>query len=270
VVSLIAELLTPETTFEQFLDNVLDLFGNILDAQLNVVRTYMMVTPKARASDLIDSLASDIDGLDEGGDTGVLTHAIRTAKTELQVAFDRVAAWFRRARLVANEPFPLEDAIDIGAETVRTVAQDFLLEFTDRKEAALLLPGPYLATFVDIFFIIFENIVRHAGLKSPPSAQVSISISEQKIHIRVENELGKGIASAEALAKLDNIRATMGAGQHGASVNREGGTGMHKLGKLLAHDLGIAPELEFGFSDEFHFFVRFSAPERIRASATPL
>ncbi|MCY1022710.1 hypothetical protein [Pyxidicoccus sp. MSG2] len=270
VILLSSKLITPETTFEQFVDHGLELFGNILDEQLKGAREYITLTPKARASELLERLAADIDALDEEVDTGELTHAIRTAKTELNVAFDRVAAWFRRARLVANEPFPLEDAIDIGAETVRTVVQDFRAEIIDRKEAALLLPGLYLATFVDIFFIIFENIVRHASLKSRPSARVSISISEQKLHIRVENELGQGVATAEARARLDNIKATMGAGLHGPSVNREGGTGMHKLGKLLAHDLGVSPDLDFGFSDDTHFFVRFSVPERIRAPLTPL
>ena len=122
---ILSEWITSETTFEYFVDQILEWFGAVLDSRLVSIREYVVRTVKTRASDLLDQLSADIEKLNDVADIGELTNAIRIAKTDLRVAFDRVAAWFRRARIVANEPFPLEDAIYISAETVRTVAADF-------------------------------------------------------------------------------------------------------------------------------------------------
>jgi len=255
----LAEYVTQEITFDQFVDFIVGHFGEMLDKRLQFLRARIIGSAKVRASDLLDTLEADIEQLGALTDTREMANAIRTAKTELQVAFDRVSTWFRRANATANEPIPLADALDISIETVRAVAPRFTAEVRAPEEDSVVIPGSLLAIFTDIFFIIFENIVRHASLNAPV-ANISLESGDKAILIQVENELGSGVDTADAKARIAAIKSDMRDGRHVASVSREGGTGFHKLGKLLAHDLGVKPELDFDFSDNGRFYVRFKVP----------
>src|SRR5258708_14750554 len=127
---------------------------------------------KRGALALLDDLLSDCERFQEVTDAGDLLHAIRTTATELKAEFERLATWFVRAEDVANEPFALEDAIQIAEETVRTRETDFVAEvtFTGPLTAIRLQDGRLLASCVDIFFILFENVVRHSGATTPHAA----------------------------------------------------------------------------------------------------
>jgi hypothetical protein len=261
---LFAELVRPDMTFEDFVDYLLEQFGALLDKDLERAREKLRDVGKIRAGAVLDKLAADVDRFGDRIDVGDLVNAIRTARTDIQVAFDRVGEWFRRAKAIANEPFSVNDAIEISAETVRTVAPRFIVDVNNVGDESLPMAGELLAIFVDIFFIIFENIARHAGLPDAPRATVLVTWQPSTLEVVVENGIGPNVASKEARARVAAIQAAIAQQLDATSVSREGGTGFHKLARLLGHDLGIDPNLQFGFLDTARFVVSFSLPVVIR------
>jgi hypothetical protein len=268
-VRVLSEALTADTSFEAFIDNLFENFGLSLDLNLERVRAQIQSRGKVTARHLLDGLATDIARFGDNADVGELINAIRSASTDLQVALDRITAWFERASTAGSEPFSVQDTIELSVEAVRTLAPDFQVEIGGNvTEPIMLGAGPYLTIFVDVFFIIFENIVRHSGL-SDHAASVALNLRDATLTIRVENFVGDAIAIDEVAERLGTIRRAIHDDKQGSIVSREGGTGFHKLRRILTHDLLISnPQLDFGFmDDERVFYVNFSIP--LRPDANP-
>ncbi|CAM4018186.1 hypothetical protein [Corallococcus exiguus] len=256
---IMSEYVTPEVTADRLVDFIIEHFNSILDDCLSFLSGHITDIAKTRASALLDELEAKAEKLNDHHDFSEMTNAIRVAKTETRVAFDRVSTWFRRANTTENDPFQLADAIRIGIETVKIAAPNIAVDIPTQKESSLTIPGRSLATLADIFFIIFENIARHACLDRP-TASVSFKTNGVSVYISVENELGHDFNLTEATTRISAIRADLKEGRHVASVSREGGTGFHKLAKLLDHDLGVIPDLDFGFTANSRFSVVFGLP----------
>src|SRR5438552_2293558 len=78
----LAASITETSTFEEFVDRVIDRFGSILDDHLAVIRNKITTDAKSRGGDLFEALLTDIEQLGSPLAVGDLAHAIRTARTE--------------------------------------------------------------------------------------------------------------------------------------------------------------------------------------------
>jgi hypothetical protein len=108
---------------------------------------------------------------------------------------------------------------------------------------------------VDVLIIVFENIVRHSDLRRP-KVEVNISADKDWISVDVCNEVGSNVFCDAAVAQVRRLREAVERGGYRKFVAAEGGTGFHKIWKIIAHDLGGDARLEFGFSDDRHFLVQ--------------
>jgi hypothetical protein len=194
-----------------------------------------------------------------------LVRAIKTAQTELQRVFDRITEWFRLSTTTANEPFSIEDAINISRESVSTFTRGLDTKVTVLSEAEIIIKGRLLSSFVDILSIVFENVIRHSCLNARPGAVVTVTNNDTSIQIVIENEIGEGVASDESRNRIATIKKAMERDEYGTSISREGGTGFHKIWKFLNHDfkpkeVGANPYLDFGFVGKDRFFVAFRVP----------
>jgi hypothetical protein len=182
-VDVISISLSADTTFEEFLELILRNLRELLEQNLAKIRQKISSELKSQVSELITNLQADIDRLSDpiSDDTWLvyysaynraqaqteireLSNAIRAAHTELQVVLDRMTEWFYLRDATANDPFSIEEAVDISAETVRTAHQTFNTEVIFESGHNLAFVGTLLASFVDIFTNIFDNIVRKMSI----------------------------------------------------------------------------------------------------------
>jgi hypothetical protein len=253
---------TPETSFDQFIDAALTHLGTLLDANLARVRNYLTVDARSRATALVDELLHDLEALEKDGDFGLLLNATRTCRTELQFAFGRLAEWFQRGGDVANEPFPLQDAIDVAAEVVRMGCLGLGVEIKGPPDVPLLVDGHLFSTFYDIFVILFENAVKHSGLEQSTSIEVEVIVREGTVDVIVTNAVAPEVDWSHIRERATRIIEEVRAGRQKVAVSREGGTGLHKLGRLLTHDVGVTLDLEVDLAEQSVFSVRFGLPTR--------
>lgn len=294
---MLSSFVTPQTSFEEFVDLILVIFNRKLTQSLETIRTTIELQAKANMNDLLTTLQADIasletvaSSLDQSSvfrsrvgrwsetpsgfldavqlrnmDVRDFNNAVGSARTNVQVAFDRVIAWFRVSGPAIQEPFSIEDAVRVGMESVRTVSR--VVE-ADVKVISptncQLLDGTLLPCFVDVFFIIFENIAKHSGLPGPHQARVEITYGTQSIACHIENDIAVGIANSETSKKLETIRAAMTEARHMSSISIEGGTGFHKISKILTHDVPLSCGVDFGFKESsmaFYVKIIFTVPK---------
>jgi hypothetical protein len=263
VLRVLSEYIGRGISFDEAIAFLVEHFGVVLDKNLERIRQRIQGEAKPRATSLLDSLAADIAEYDGAADTGELINAIRTATTELQVEFDRVTSWFERAKSTTEEPFTVKEAIEVGVDSVRVVSSKFDATVEVRAEEPLIFAGHYLAAFVDILFIVFENVVQHSGL-AIPAASVLVTVEQpasekHTVSIEVSNDIGGTFDVQTLQGRIDSIRSAIRDDQYMAEVVREGGTGFHKLQRILSHDLGAGSELDLRLVNH-KFIVRFLIP----------
>jgi hypothetical protein len=214
---------------------------------------------------MLNELQENVEDIATYVDTWQLRAAIGRARTSMQVTFDRIIEWFHLSREAKREPFTIEDAINISTLSIKALSPEFSSELKISPEMTDFRIQGNLASFVDILFMTFENIVKHSGIANNPTAVIYAEYKENNLTIRVENKLGRDIATPENRAAVENARSTVKQQPYSKSVTREGGTGFYKLQKILFHDFRSGKEdhdpfFDFGFIDNDIFFVEIQIP----------
>lgn len=260
-IALLSTNISEDTRFEDFVDRVITEFFLILEENLETVRYKLNNTAKVKVNDLLIELQTEIDQLDYYVETSDLSNAITATRTGMQNVFNRVIEWFRLSQSTAEEPLLLEEAISISEESVKTASHGFDVEISLPEEESIVLAGNRQINFVDILFIIFENVIKHSRLERP-KAFVTVTKLENAIRIFIENEVADYVFNESNHQRIERIKSAMKEDNYIKSVTTEGGTGFHKIWKILAHDMRAVAELDFGFNENQRFYVEFTIPVR--------
>jgi hypothetical protein len=252
---LIAASVREDTSFEAFLDVVLATLWQRLDLCLASIRERLSVDAKAMLDGLLGSLQIGLRKAAGAEDITDLENAIIATRTELTNILNRIAQWFRLPKQTSTTPFPIADAVSIAVESVRRFHPQFFFRPQVTVSGETALPGLLLPGLVDVFIIIFENIVRHSETHGPPDVQVHISSDADWINFVVENQIGPGVYSEDVVRHVVDLKQAVEKGGYRKSVAAEGGTGFHKIWKIIAHDIGGECTLDFGFRSGDRFFV---------------
>lgn len=254
-----------DTSIDEFLDRIFRFFLGFLEFHLSRVRDAFRNEVKIRFITLLTELQADLEAVKLTPEVSELIRKARNAQTELLRAIDRIIEWFHLSKSTDREPFFIEDAISISLESVRTFTQGIEETVNLNTDKVIVAEGQMLTGLVDILTIIFENIIRHSGLGGRPRATINVEHQEKVVRITIENEIAEGVATDGSESKIRTIKHAIAENQYGQSISREGGTGFHKIWKILNHDfklasLGAPAELNFAFSTNKRFVVTFAIP----------
>jgi hypothetical protein len=263
-VHLLSNFITVDTTFDEFVDAVFTSFGERLEGCLLNIGLRFASEGKTRVVDMLNTLQAEVSTVAYVTDLGDFNRAINTARTHMPIVINRIIEWFSVAKTTAREPFLIEDAIRISEASVRTFHQTFKTDLRVLNDQKAPFDAHFLSGIVDIFFILFENIVRHSGIENSPGALITILYEPNAISLQVNNSIRKGVATEQAKHRLENIRNAMKQDSYLESVRTEGGTGFYKIRKILVHDFNVPTQIEFGFSDDETFAVEIKLPFKAR------
>jgi hypothetical protein len=113
--------------------------------------------------------------------------------------------------------------------------------------------------------------VRHAELPVGASnASVTAVLSNARARITVKKSVAASVSRQNVERAIAKARVEIEEGRHGRAMGVEGGTGFHKLARLLAYDLGSPNDLMFGFEGQETFAVSFSVPLKATARSSRL
>jgi hypothetical protein len=251
----IAVALGQDTTFEEFVDLVIERFMRRLEDQLTVVRQRFATEAKADFDELLVALLTAVQSLAEYANMTELENAIKGARTDFGHTINRIIDWFQLPKEVSAKPFALSFALTIAQESVKRMYGYNQLRSSITINDDILLPNILLPRIVSLFGNVFDNIARHARTPGPPAVEVRTDSTGDAVRVIIENEIGPDVANEVTRDKIKRIQSDIRQGAYAKFLSREGGTGLHKVHKLLTRDLEAAGGLQFGFRNDQKFFV---------------
>lgn len=217
-----------ETSFDEFLTKIEELFWSVVEVNLSSVREY--IDTEYRMS--IDALLSKYEEwarLD--GELVFLADALLRTKNQTSVTLDQVRDWFFLPSATSSTAFTIEEMIAVSLETLQKFHQEFNpvinLETDD-------LP-PFLNAlhlFSDLFSVIFDNIYKHSG-SIEPTIEILSWIEERKLYFEISNTLADSVDAVSVRNDVRNRCDQLKANKLVSAVRQEGGTGLPKLAKLV-------------------------------------
>jgi hypothetical protein len=246
-----------DTTFDDFINYCFELFWEVIETNLENIRSTIEQTIKPEINALFVSLEEDLETLIPSHyGTHEFNTAIRIARTDAQFAANQATEWFRLRAPESEPQFSFDQMIDIGLQCVKNIHRDFNPSI-ERKIDNLPLFFQ-LALLSDIFFIVFDNIQKHSGLPRP-KVELLAKLNAHSIEISVINEVADEKNTTESRNRVEEIRRRIEEGSYQHGVRSEGGTGLMKLRKILGEPRPQS-RLAFGFRSGAGFFVDLEIP----------
>lgn len=236
--------ITQDTTFDEFVELCFHVFWDSLEASLRAVRNAINQKVKPAMNQLFIDLEAQLADIDADGSLAQLNSSVRLAQTKAQGALDRVQEWFRAPKPLEGQRYSLEDLVDISLQYVKNIHRAFNPVLT--KEIEHRKSFTQITIFMNIFFIIFDNINRHSGLLNP-SVRVTATVDGDCLHINVRNTVDGAARIDASNVKVNKIRKAIAEGGYLAAVRSEGGTGLIKLHNIIRADLHLNNKLAFGY-----------------------
>ncbi len=218
-----------ESVYE-FLDEVFGCLTKRLEMCLATIRNWIQADLMQRFEHVLNSLTIRLDSISSQVPSTVSTAIIRT-KTEIQYMLDEISTWFQLQGSTQLEDFPLETLLAAATANIAQCFPSSPFECETNCPQWLRLKGECFRPLWDIFFSVFENVVRYSR-ENAAETTLEVGVSESLIHIRIANLLGPDQDAGIVTARLNSIRKSAP-----EVVRREGGTGYVKLRKLLRNDL---------------------------------
>ncbi|MER9539801.1 hypothetical protein [Mesorhizobium sp. M0586] len=247
-----------ETSFDEMLTRTLVIFWGLVERSLNEVREFLDGDARLRFRSLFNNLEIDLRWEPA---LAPLADAVIRARNDVELSLDRVRDWFELPTATATLTFTLNQLIEVALEAIKSFHRDFLPTLVMPADDIPQLIGA-LNLFSDMFFVVLENIYTHCG-SSSPDVRITAVMGDRSLSIRVENSMVAERCGAENVERVARSRERIATGGYLSDVNREGGTGLPKLAKLVGYKSGQG-ELDFALDcDARIFWLEFSLPARI-------
>lgn len=242
--------ITTKTSYEQFLELVFNSLWTKTENSLDSIRNKIIHETKNDFMAAFETLQSGLK------DKGVIIPDLETniiqARSEIQNTLDKIANWFKRSKSSETANFNLKLAIDICSQMISNLFPYKKFNLRVENKSEVLFSGRCLKSFVNLIFILFENVIKHGGDESPYVIINAQDPAKGETVISCKNSLS---ASSDLNALRKNIKdlmAKLEKQENLENVSREGGTGFFKISKIITVDLRSELKIRIDVESDFH------------------
>lgn len=255
-VALISSHIQSDNEISDFISACFEYLESVLDSVLINVRNHIDHVLTKQVNDLFVTLEAK---LADFGTTNIheLDSAVRVSQTALAQSIVQLKNWFHRSESTEVPDWTFEQLVHIGLTSVTKMHDSFSPSLD--LELSPLPRLVNLSLFADILFIVFDNIRVHSGLNAP-KITVSAKLEDNKLRVKIVNELAGSVVTPEKRTLVDDIRKKVDQGVFGWGARREGGSGLMKLRNRIRVSEEDSTEFSFGLKDDKTFCVEFALP----------
>lgn len=248
VVRLQAEI-TPETSFDTFMDKVIEQFWNVLEFTLGHVRKYIENDFIAAVHALTDDLEKDIVREISFANISPLRDAIAAARTQMSVNVANVANWFTLARDMERPDYEFGIAVEVATESIRVCHPSLDVTLDRSDEVSFDCRGKTLESLVYMLFTALDNALEHCGFNDhAPTLSLETSLTDNWLELRLVNSCAPIASLVEENDRLEQLRTALECADEAQGLATiEGGSGYAKIIRILRHDLLTRHALTFGY-----------------------
>lgn len=167
-----------------------------------------------------------------------LAQAVLRCGTAVQNELAEVADWFNFSGALTIEDYDVGVLVDVVAARIERCFPEAPLSITRNLQANVLFRGDSFIALSDVLFIILENVVKHME-SSNPKVTLRVCRTDSCCVIEASNSLPTSVVADSIKARLTAILSELVQNDTAAATRREGGTGLHKIKKLIRADLGV-------------------------------
>jgi hypothetical protein len=250
--SMIAET-NPGQSFDDFFGRCVDVFWALVATSEREV--FSRLTSVAdEISNLFSKAETDVWAI--GADhAGPLRDALLRARTTTLSSIESIKEWLTPPTTPAHLILSVEDLIRVSLAVMKGFYRDFSPNVDFRLFNLPDLPG-VIRLFSDIFFIVFENVIKYSGNAVDPDIVIEATKEREQLRFKVTNSVE--IVTAEARSRIALAKERIETGSFRRAVRGEGGTGLPKLAKVIGYGSG-GGSLSFALAeDEKSFTLEFS------------
>lgn len=266
---------TSNLTIDIFIDQLIDILWIYTERNLTKVREYLKIEFKSKLLELLNAFVEEIEEINKITDIKLNLHEFNNKiidlKTEIEYQITHVSNWFTKENIIDIDNFTLELPVNIALEYIKSsnfnVNIDSNIQIRTNK---LNLQGRYLKWFNELFYVIFDNIIKRSGYDNNFNFDLKILNEDSTLKIECINPINIGEEEIrnrkEALQdKLSEINyiSTHEEPDILARASEEGGSGLYKIVKVLKYDIKTAKtNLDFGIDDNKNYFIYISLDTR--------
>ncbi|QRN95532.1 tetratricopeptide repeat protein [Archangium violaceum] len=223
------------TTYNSFLQAIFNELWNRTTDNLARVVNRIKVELREQLTEALDTVAGKIFDLHGEIRHSSFGDAVTRCRTGIQNEIETISAWFRAASEKAAPDFKFTLLSETATEVVRRCFPTSYLWLETSISTQETFKGESFAGFVDVLFILLENIVRHS--RPPFRPKLDVSVQDSRLSLRVSNPIGPSVDTPVLQAKISNLNNIKSNTTLARTIRTEGGSGYYKLHKLIRHDL---------------------------------
>lgn len=250
--------ITTETSFDTFMDKVIDQFWPVLEQTLAQVRGYIENDFGEVIGDLVDSLEKDVSQTLQVQNISPLRDAIAAARTQMQVNIANVANWFTLSRDMERPDYEFGVAVEVATESIRACHPSLNLHLSRNDDVSFECKGKTLESLVYLLFTALDNAVEHCKLfDEAPSLSLSTDVQGDYLELELVNSCAPITNLKKENMRLQKLVSDLEQGDDVIELAaQEGGSGYPKMMRILRHDLMAGHSLSVGYRSSTEYYVR--------------
>jgi len=266
VMNMIKAHLSVYTELDEFAELLNSILWALLAGSLQRARDYISNTLKVNLAHNVDKLKANVKRC-AGNDPAYVSFEMELSdkSTEVQHSLDEVITWFTPLEIGdCIKEFSLEQIINIAIKGVLSLHKAFQpkVNFQPSYDEEIFLSGESLPMINDTFFILFDNVKEHSGIKKPNvQILVKTSIEKETLNIVFVNE-SKSSLRQKHEEELAKITALIDRQEWDTRAKKEGRSGIIKLAATTQQS--SKADLKYGFTEEGEFKVDLTLPLQVR------
>lgn len=249
--------ITPDTSFDTFMDKVIEQFWNVLEFTLEVVRRYIEEEFLVSIYELTDELDKDLVREVKWANISPLRDAIAAARTQMSFNVANVANWFTLARDLERPDYDFGIAIEVAIESIRVCHPSLDVTLQRSDELTFECRGKSLESLVYMLFTALDNALEHCGFSDhAPILSLETQLTDNWLELKLVNSCARIDCIDEENERLNALRDRIESDNEVKGLaTTEGGTGYAKIIRILRHDLLTRHALTFGYRSASEYAV---------------
>lgn len=266
---------TDNLTIETFIDQIIEMLWEYTERNLTVVREYLNNHFKLNLLETLNSFITEIEDINKK--TGMqlnlqeFNNKIIDLRTEIEYQIKYVSNWFTKENIVDIDNFTLELPVNIPLEYIKSSNFNISIDSTVEIDTNnLKVQGKYLKWFNELFYVIFDNIIKRSGFHNSFEFDLEIRYEDSflkmecinPINLDAQEILNRREILKDKLSEIKYI-TTHEESNIIARASEEGGSGLYKIVKVLRYDIKTPTfSLDFGIDDDQNYFIYISLDTR--------
>lgn len=264
------EIMEEHEDFNQLCREAVDLFWYVTNRNLESIRSRIDGELKAKLIGLLDDTTRDLSECQhvQSGAIDELRNRCNMARHEVIVALRE----FKDAFVHSSTEYQDFTLGELGECVHQTIGRQYDIDevnWTTEADGQVYLRGKYFLPFVDVLCILVDNAIDHSGIYERRSLEIDIRMGivgvdylnpdavtdEMKKHkryvtIAVGNNIDTSLNPSEVEGDLRKAFDSVGTVEkQGELMQKEGGTGLHKLCNIIEYQISWLYYTEYCVDD---------------------